>query len=153
MDSLIYEDTPHYGIWMKAFMVTPLALAFFLGLEFLKTNDTEGIVTLLSTIALMFVAFWVIFPRKYCILDSKIKIVLGKPLSFSISFKTIETARVPQGLALGINFATSFSAKDSVEIVRKRRLNVNITPSNPELFIANLDKALTAWKGYTSKDL
>ena len=128
-------------------LVLPLLIFLFLGLE---TDDTEGIISLIGAAVFMVVIYWVIFPRKYCIFNNKVKVVLGKPLSFNIPFKNIETARPPQGLALGINFATALSAKDSVEIVRRKRLNVNITPSNPKLFLEKLDEALTNWRSYNA---
>jgi hypothetical protein len=94
----------------------------------------------------MAATYWAIFPRRYCILDNKVKIVLGGPFSFNIPFDNLETARAPEGVTCGINFATCFSSKNAVEIVKKKGLNVNITPGDRELFLENLDKALADWR-------
>ncbi|HEX75845.1 MAG TPA: hypothetical protein G4O12_04590 [Dehalococcoidia bacterium] len=150
MGSLIYEDKPHYDIWVKAILVLPVAIFLIPGL-YLITSDPETAIGLFVTAVLMAIIYWAIFPRKYCILDSKVKIALGGPLSFSIPFDSIETARIPKGITLGINFVTSFSTKNAVEIARKRRLNVNITPSNRELFLSNLGKALNNWRDYNTR--
>ena len=101
-----------------------------------------------GTAAFMAVVFWVIFPRKFCILDSRVKIVLGSPFSLNIPFNSIKAARVPKGLTFGVNFVTTFSSSHAVEIVRKRWLNVNITPVDRELFLENLDRAMDSWKTY-----
>jgi len=101
-----------------------------------------------GTAAFMAVVFWVVFPRNFCILDSRVKIVLGSPFSLNIPFNTIEAARIPKGLTFGVNFVTTFSSSHAVEVVRKRRLNVNITPGDRELFLENLDRALNSWRTY-----
>ena len=146
MDSLIYEDKPRYDIWMKAIMALPLF--FILIGAFNLTSEPEAAIGMFGTAALVVAIYWAVFPRKYCILSSKVKIVLGGPFSFNIPFNTIETARIPKGAAIGINFASSFSSKNAVQIVRRKGLNVNITPSNRELFLENLDKALSNWRSH-----
>ena len=151
MDSLIYEDKPRYDIWMKAIMALPLF--FILIGAFNLTSEPEAAIGMFGTAALVVAIYWAVFPRKYCILSSKVKIVLGGPFSFNIAFDNIETARVPEGAAIGINFASSFSSKNAVQIVRRKRLNVNITPSNRELFLENLDKALSNWRSYNMESV
>lgn len=147
MDSVVYEDIPRYDTWLKAILAFPLALFVIVALC-LATSDPQAAISMFGTVIFMAVIYWAIFPRKYRILDSKVKIVLGGPLSFNIPFDTIETARIPKGTTLGINFMTTFSTKNRVEIVRKRKLNVNITPGDPGLFLENLDKALNNWRDY-----
>ena len=145
MDSLIYEDKPRYDIWMKAIMALPLF--FVLIGAFNLTSEPEASIGMFAAAALMAAIYWAVFPRKYCIFDSKVRIVLGGPFSFNIPFDNIETAKAPEGATVGINFASSFSSKNAVQIVRRKGLNVNITPSNRELFLENLDKALNNWRG------
>ena len=120
-------------------------LVFVIMGVFLASEPGEGI-SMFATAVLMAIIYWAIFPRRYCVLESKVKIALGGPFSFNIPFDTIETARSPEGLAIGINFATTFSAKKPVQIVRRGKLNVNITPGDPEPFIENLNKALNSWR-------
>ena len=151
MDSLLYEDKPRYDIWIKAILAFPLIIILIPGLYSLGSNDTETAIGMFVTAVLMAVIYWAIFPRKYCVFDSKLKIVLGGPFSFNISFSTIESARSPKGMAVGVNFVTSFSNKNAVQIVRRKRLNVNITPGNRELFLENLDKALNNWRSYNTQ--
>lgn len=147
MDALIYEDKPRYDIWMKAIIALPLF--FILIGAFNLTSEPEAAIGMFATAVLMAAVYWAVFPRKYCILSSKVRIVLGGPFSFNIPFNTIETARIPKGAAIGINFASSFSSKNAVQIVRRKGLNVNITPSDREAFLENLDKALSNWRSHS----
>ena len=143
MDSVLYEDKPHYDIWMKAIMAFPLV--FIIMGVFLSSEPGEAI-SMFATAVLMAIIYWAIFPRRYCVLDSKVKIALGGPISFNIPFDSIESAGAPEGMSVGINFATSFSSKNAVQIVRKGKLNVNITPGNRAPFLENMDKALNSWR-------
>lgn len=152
MDSVVYEDTPLYDVWLKSIMVLPV---FFIlvGAFYFISSEPEAAIGMFATAVLIAVIYWAIMPRKYRILDSKVRIVLGAPFSFNIPFDTIETARIPKGATLGVNFVSSFSAKNVVQIVRKRKLNVNITPSNRELFLENLEKALNSWRDYNIESI
>jgi hypothetical protein len=146
--SLIYEDKPKYDIWIIAILGLPVLLTIIPAL-FLNNSDPETSISLLGTAAFIIVIYWIIMPRKYRIMDDKFKIALGGPFALNISFNKIKTAREIKGMAAGINFVTSF--KNGVEIVRKRGMNVNITPGDRELFLENMDKALNAWRNHNTE--
>ena len=135
---------------MKAIMALPLAFVL-IGAFYSADSEPGEAISMFATAILVAVIYWAIFPRKYCILENKVKITLGGRFSFNISFNTIENAKSPEGMAVGINFATSFSGKNAVQIVRRGKLNVNITPGNGSLFIENLDKALNSWRTNNTK--
>jgi len=147
VESLIYEDTPRYDVWLKAIILLPLFFVL-IGAFYLTTSEGESAIGMFATAVLMAAIYWAVFPRKYRILESKVKIVLGGPFSFNIPFDSIETARAPKWASVGINFPSSFSGKNAVQIVRRKRLNVNITPSDRELFLKSLDKALNSWRSH-----
>jgi len=144
VEPLIYEDTPRYDVWLKAIMLLPL---FFIAIgAFNLTSEPESAIGMFATAVLMAAIYWAVFPRKYRILESKVTIVLGGPFSFNIALDNIETARAPEGATIGVNFVTQFSSKNAVQIVRRKGLNVNITPSDRDLFLENLDEALNRWR-------
>jgi hypothetical protein len=145
MDSVIYEDNPRYDVWVKGIMVLPVFF-IILGVYYLFTAQVESAIGLFATTLLMGAIYWAIFPRKYQILDSKLRIVLGGQFSFNVPFDNLETARQPEGVSLGINFATTFLSQHAVEIKRKKGMNVNITPNDRDLFLENLNKAVYDWK-------
>jgi hypothetical protein len=145
MDSVIYEDSPHYDVWFKGIMMLPVFF-ILIGLYYLFTTDIASALGLFATALLMGAIYWAVFPRKYQILDSKLRIVLGGQFSFNVPFDNLELAGKPEGVSLGINFATTFISEHIVEIKRKKGMNVNITPGNRDLFLENLNKAVYDWK-------
>jgi len=145
VDSVIYEDNPRYDVWVKGIMVLPVFF-IILGVYYLFTAQVESAIGLFATTLLMGAIYWAVFPRKYQILNSKIRIVLGGQFSFNVPFDNLETARQPEGVSLGINFATTFLSQHAVEIKRKKGMNVNITPNDRDLFLENLNKAVYDWR-------
>jgi len=143
VSTLLYEDKPKFDIWIIVILGLPVILMVIPAL-FMNVSDPETSISLLGTAAFIIVIYWIILPRKYCIMDDKVKIALGGPLALNISFNKIKIAREIRGIAAGVNFATSF--RNGVEIVRNRGMNVNITPGNRELFLKKLDEALTEWR-------
>ena len=150
MDSVVYEESPRYDFLIKGIMALPVFFVLF-GIYYLYIGEVEAAISMFATTVLMFAVFWAIFPRKYQILDSNFKIVLGGPFSFNIHFDNLETARKPEGATFGINFPTSFSSERVVQIVRKKGWYVNITPNDRDLFLENLDKALQDWRRSAAK--
>lgn len=150
MNSVIYEDIPRYDAFLKAIMVLPV---FFIvmGVYYLTTAEVGAATGMFALTLLMGAAYWAIFPRKYQVLDGKMRIVLGGPFRFDIPFDNLGTAREPEGVSLGINFATCFSGKNAVEIIRRKGLSVNITPSDRDLFLENLNQALNDWRGHNTR--
>jgi hypothetical protein len=150
MESVIYEDSPHYDVWLKGIMMLPV---FFLliGLYFLFTAGIEAAAGVFGTGLLMGAIYWAVFPRKYQVLESKLRIVLGGPFSFNVPFDTLESAGKQEGINLGINFATTFISEHIVEIKRKRGMTVNITPNNRDQFLENLNKTVSDWKRSAAK--
>jgi hypothetical protein len=131
-------------------MVLPV---FFLiiGIYYLVTAQVGSAIGLFATGVLMGAIYWAIFPRKYQILDSKIRIILGGQFSFNVPFDNLETVGKPEGVSLGINFATTFLSQHVVEIKRKKGMTVNITPGDRDQFLENLNKAVYDWKRSASK--
>jgi hypothetical protein len=145
MDSIIYEDNPHYDVWLKGIMMLPVFF-ILIGLYFLFTAGVESAIGLFATAVLMGAIYWAVLPRKYQVLDSKIRIMLGGPFMVNISFDILETAGKPEGVSLGLNFATTFVSEHVVEIKRKMGMTVNITPNDRDQFLENLNKAVYDWK-------
>jgi len=145
MDSVIYEDAPRYDVYLKSIMVLPVFFIAF-AIYYLIVAEFEAATTMLAATLLMAAIFWAIFPRKYIVLDSKFKIALGGPFSVNVPFDNLETATKPEGLTIGFNFATCFSNNRTVQITRKKGWHVNITPTDRDLFLEQLNKALNEWR-------
>ena len=150
MDSVVYEESPRYDYLIKGIMALPVFFILF-GIYYLYIGEVEAAISMFATTVLMFAVFWAIFPRKYQILDSKFRILLGGPFSLSVHFDNLETARKPEGATFGVNFPTCFSSDRVVQIVRKKGWNVNITPNDRALFLENLNKAMQDWRRYNAR--
>jgi hypothetical protein len=150
MDTVIYEDKTHRDIWLKLVLGIPVAFLLVPALCSLAKGDNDTAVAMLGTVLLMVAIFWIIIPRTYLILDGKVKIVFAGPFSFTIPFDTIKEARIPKATSFGMNLPSSLSGNHAVEIVRKKRLNVLITPDNRDLFLESLKKAMDDWAKYHS---
>jgi len=143
MNSLLYEDTPKYDFWLKLILGGVLALTLVLGVILISDDIRVALVMFGVTLfdALLFKA---ILPRRFQIFEDRLRILLGGPLAVNIPFSNIADAKSVSGskaLAYkGIRFATS--THYVIEIVRKKGLNLVISPSKGDTFLDELNKAL-----------
>jgi hypothetical protein len=96
---------------------------------------------------------YLLIPSKLSVLDSAIRIGFRMPFAFLIPFNTVVTLRPARWSTIGVNLPSNMSQSNAIEIVRKNRLAVTITPSDKEAFLAVFDKAMKEWKTYPGKDL
>jgi hypothetical protein len=169
MKIVLYEDSPKYDLWLKivlAFVPSlfiVLALLIYYGVLPAESQEEARIAlaVLFATAIFILLLYWAILPKKYQILEDRIRIsnFLGKPFPFDIiGFNTIEETRRAEdkrGLTWGINSITSIKKKNIIVIVRSKGMDVTISPSNRELFLQELNKAIANWKrseGYHKAD-
>ena len=138
---LLYEDTPKYDSWLKLILGGVLALTFILGIIFIS-QETEAAMAMFG-ITLFDALFKAILPRRFQIFEDRLKILLGGPFAINIPFSNIAEAKPASGRKVfaywGIRFATSIH--HVVEIVRKKGLNLVISPKNDDMFLEQLNQA------------
>jgi hypothetical protein len=141
---LLYEDTPRYDIWLKLVLGGVLAMTLVLGVVLLF-SETEGAFVMFGVTAFDAALFTLIMPRRYQIYSDKLRIVLGGPFAWNIPFSTIKEARPASSLKAfaygGVRFATS--SKGVVEIARSKGCSVVISLANREVFLEQLNRALS----------
>ena len=119
-----------------------LALTFIPGV-ILIYQDTEAAIAMFGITLFDALLFKAILPRRYQIFEDRLKIVMGGPFAINISFSNIKEAKPASGgkafAYWGLRLATSTNYV--VEIVRKKGLNIVISPSN-EMFLEQLNQAL-----------
>ena len=139
---LIYEDTPKYDLWLKLILGGVLALTFILGVVFIY-QDTEAAVVMFGITVFDALLFRAILPRRYQIFEDKLRIVMGGPFSINIPFSNIVEAKTAPGrkaiIYSGLRLTTS--SYHVVEIVRKKGLNLVISPKNEDIFLEQLNQA------------
>jgi len=140
MSNLLYEDKPKYDIWIKVLLGGIVAYTFILGLFQISESGSEAL-TVFGVALFEVVLFRMILPRRFQILNDKLRIVLGGPLAINIPISDIEEVRSRTGIKafvyFGVRFATSSS--HTVEIIRKKGLNMVISPTNDDEFIKQLN--------------
>ena len=139
---LIYEDTPKYDLWLKLILGGVLALTFILGIIFIY-QDTEAAIVMFGTTLFDALLFKAILPKRYQIFEDKLRILMGGPFAINIPFSNIKEAKPASGSKAfaygGLRLATS--TRHVVEIVRKKGLNIVISPSNADMFLEQLNQA------------
>ena len=151
MDSVIYEDSPYSNARQKGAPVIAMLPFIIIILFCLFTGNVIGVIGGLVAWLLIGCYHWLLFPRKYQIFDSKLRIVLGGRFPFDTLFDDLETAREPErkewllGTSLGFGI---YSREHTLQIVRKSRAvkYVNINPHDREEFLMHLNKALEEWR-------
>ena len=140
---LIYDDTPKYDLWLKLILGGVLALTLILGVISIY-RDTEAAIAMFGITGFDALLFKAILPRRFQIFEDRLKILLGGPFSINILLSNIaevKSASSREAFAYwGIRFATSTS--NVVEVVRKKGLNLIISPRNDDMFLEQLNQAL-----------
>ncbi len=140
---LMYEDTARYDRLQFVFLVIIIAatLAPAIVLLFL---DPTGAAVMFGATLLDVLIFHLVFPRRYQVFNTKLRIVLGWPINWDIRLSTIKEARPAPGISTwiygGVRLATSSAT--AVEIVRKKGMGVIISPSDRETFLERLNDAV-----------
>lgn len=145
---LVYEDLPRYDWTMKTLVAAILMALLVVGIVLLF-YALEGAIAMFGDTLLVALIFYFVFPRRYQLFNTKLRIVLGWPLGWDIPLSTIEEAHAAPGIARwiywGVRLATSSGTE--VEIVRNKGMNVIISPSNRETFLERLNSALKSGQG------
>ncbi len=140
---MLSEHKAKYDIFFISILIIPLAVLGYAAI-LIGSDEAEAAWVLAGTIIFIVLLFWSIMPRRFLILSDRIKFVMGRPLSFSINFNNIKTARELKGITFGINFTTSFS--DPVEIIRNKGMRINISPEDRGKFLYDLNNAIQTWR-------
>jgi hypothetical protein len=141
-----YEQPAKYDLWLWLIIIL-IPLGLIIGGFWLYTHQEvedamAGAITLWACGAFCLILFIAIMPRKYQILDDRLKIVLGGFFAFNIPFNTIKEVEYPSTKSplwvVGWGFSGSVNRKYYVVIKRGHEMDVMIAPQNAELFVENL---------------
>ena len=147
-NTLLYEDIPEYGSWLKIILGGVLALTFILGIIFISI-DTEAALVMFGITLFDALLFKAILPRRFQIFEDRLKILSGGPFAINIPLSNITEAKSVSGsktfVYSGLRFATS--TKRVVEIVRKKGMNLVISPRNDDMFLEQLNQARQSQSG------
>lgn len=150
MDYPVYEDTPRTDIRIRAVLFLPALI--ILVAVFLMPAEEPWVPALLVLMAVIAAGLpFLLLPTRLSITNSAIRIGFRLPLVFLVPFNTVTSLRPSRWSTFGINLPTNLSQKNAVEIVRKHRLSVTVTPSDRQVFLANFDKAFKEWQTFEGR--
>lgn len=140
---MLYEDTPKVDVWLKLLFAGIVILFLVLGIVLLSESQEDAL-AMFGVALFDALLFNSIMPRGYQIYSDRLRIVLGWPFAWNIPLHTIKEARSTSGWKAfaynGVRFATS--SKDVVEITRTKGCNLVISPSNTDVFLEQLSRAV-----------
>jgi hypothetical protein len=109
--------------------------------------DIIGTWFMLGSAVFVALLFYFVFPKKYHIYEDRIKIILGGPFAVNVPFAAIKEFKSAPELSYaygGVKFATN--SKNIIEIVRKKGMDMIISPHDRDLFLQQADWALANWR-------
>jgi hypothetical protein len=148
MDKVLYQDNAKYDLMFRVVQVLPLAIIVFAYFSEFKWGEQVKYIVM-GVVFIIGVAFWLLMPRRFYIMEDRIKFMQGLGLSFSIRYRNIE--------AIGRNITTKFRLNlstyrsEPVVLVRKKGMNVAFTPENEDEFIRKCSQAINTWKAGASQ--
>ncbi|MDD5311876.1 MAG: hypothetical protein PHO26_02420 [Dehalococcoidia bacterium] len=145
MEYIIYKDNPKPDIWILLILNIPPVALVVLAVSLLAANLSEALTVLVFAFLLGLLNVFIL-PVAYCVYDDKIKIMFRVPVSFNIPFDHIDKITTSKGPSLGISLPTNLIQENVVEILRKKRMPVIITPADRDAFLDNFDKAFKNWR-------
>ena len=138
----LYEDHASYDYWLRLILFGIPLILLTVGL-ILIPEDKEGATAMISGSLIILFLFYLVLPKKFQVFEDKLRMVLGWPLHIDLSLANISESQITTGRKVfaywGLRFATS--SKSVVEIIRKKGLNIVISPSNAQLFVDKLNEA------------
>lgn len=144
---LLYQARPVYDFWLKLVVAGTLALTLVPGLVVLYWNTELGW-TLIGVTAFDGLLFYSVLPRNFQLFDDRLRITLGGPFAFNVPYDSIKEVRPAStetaSVYWGIRFATS--AKELLEIVRNKGMDVVISPADKDVFLQQLEEARNVWR-------
>jgi len=151
MEQVIYEDKPRTDTWVRSVVWLPSIILAVTAVPLMNKSLEAGIYMLCAAVAIGLALNFLVIPTGYAIYNDKISVRFRGTLSFDMPFSTIVGVRRARWSTFGVNLPTNMSQANAVEIVRKRRLAVTITPADKQAFVTNFEQVFKEWQKYQVK--
>jgi hypothetical protein len=141
--SYIYQDKARWDWWFKVVLILPLVIIAFAFFSDFKMGEVARYVVIAVVVVLGFI-FWLVMPRRFFIMEDRIRFVQGLGISFSVPYDRVEIVRELSKSSFNINLTTSNDT--AIELVVNRGRNINFSPENRDEFIKKLNDTIKKWK-------
>ena len=158
MTRALNEFRIKYGPWTKALFIFPVAFPVVVGLFFyliarfsnLVSNEAiEGLdkaaIIMFSVSPFIMIVYWLLLPRKILVLKDKLMLRFGR-FHWDIPYETIEQLREAKEVKCPRSHNLITCLKDKIEIVRKKRKNIRLSPAKHNEFLRYAESVMSDWK-------
>jgi len=158
MDIIIFEDNIKYDPWVIVVLAFSLVLLVVLGILFyVDAYDSDifpgesaaesrtSAVVLFASAVFLLATYWLVLPRKIAVSQDGI-IIKFSGFKWKISFETIKSISATRGIIVWWAHSWITSYGSQIEIVRRHRLKIRISPTRRDQFLEYANKALADWK-------
>ncbi|MGB8952856.1 MAG: PH domain-containing protein [Candidatus Aminicenantales bacterium] len=158
MDMILFEDRIKYDPWVKLALGIPFVLLVVLGILFAidayysdifprEPGKESGLaaVVFAASIVLVLAVYWFFLPRKISVFQKGIKITFGA-FSWNIPFETLRSVRAARGIIVWYGYSCITSYGSQIEILRKKRMKIRVSPNRRDQFLEHADRAFAEWK-------
>jgi len=158
MDLVIFEDSIKYDFWIKVVLVLSVVLLIVLGIFFyVDAHDSDifsgeptgesrtGSFVLFAAAIFLIAVYGLILPRTIAISQEGL-ILRFRAFSWNIPFATIKSIKPASGILVWWAHSWITSYRSQIEIIRKYRLKIRVSPSLRDQFLEYAHKAFADWK-------
>jgi len=158
MDLVIFEDSIKYDLGIKIVLVFSLVLLIVLGILFyVDAQDSDifpgepaaesrtGSFVLFAAAVFLMMVYWFILPRTIAVSQEGL-ILRFRAFNWNIPFATIKSIKPASGIIVWWAHSWITSYRSQIEIIRKCRLKIRVSPSRRDQFLEYALKALADWK-------
>jgi hypothetical protein len=155
---ILYEGSIKYETWAKILLGFPVALMIVMGIFFYRfASAQQGIsaeaeygfhvasIVLFATGPFILLIYWLVLPTKIYILQGRIRIKYGR-FYWNVRFDTIESLKTAKGIPPVWSNSSVTSYRNQIEIVRKKKMNIRLSPDNRDQFLDHANRALSDWR-------
>ena len=158
MDLVIFEDRIKYDTWIKVVLVLSVGLLIVLGILFdVDARDSDifpgepaaesrtGSIVLFAAAAFLMAIYWLILPRTIAVTQEGL-ILRFRAFRWNILFATIRSINPASGMIFWWAHSWMTSYRSQIEIIRKNRLKIRVSPSRRDQFLEYAYRAFADWK-------
>jgi hypothetical protein len=158
MDLVLYEDNIKYDFWVKIALAFPVVLLLAMGLLFYvdahykdvipsepAKDSSMGAIVLFAAAPFILFVYWMVLLRKIFVLQDRIRLKFGQ-FYWNIPFETVESVKASRGIAAWSYCSSITCNSTQIEIARKNRGNIRVSPINRDQFLDSVHRALSDWE-------
>lgn len=157
MSDTLYSFPLKYETWAKILLAFPPVLLVVMGIIFRRLAQTPEAMpgetgwglsiaswVLFATAPFILFIYWLVLPTKIFIHQDRFRVQYGR-FSWSIRFETIEAVKTASGIPPVWSNSSVTSYRNQVEIVRKGKMNIRLSPDQRERFLDQANRTLSDW--------